>query len=50
MADKLDKKELTEPDPLQLIFTRVRAFVEKHEKRLYFGAGILILILVLAGG
>lgn len=50
MADKLDKKELTEPDQLQLIFIRVRAFVEKHKKRLSFGAGILILILVLAGG
>jgi tetratricopeptide (TPR) repeat protein len=50
MATKLDKKDLAEPDKLQLLFLRVRTFVEKHRIRLYIGAGIFILILVLAGG
>lgn len=47
---KLDKKDLTEPDKLQLVFLRVRTLVEKHRIPLYAGAGIFILILMLAGG
>ena len=47
---KLDKKDLNEPDKLQLLFLGVRTFVEKHKIRIYAGAGVFILILVLAGG
>jgi predicted negative regulator of RcsB-dependent stress response len=47
---KLDKKDLTEPDKLQLVFLSIRTFVEKHRMRLYAGAGVFILILLLAGG
>jgi tetratricopeptide (TPR) repeat protein len=50
MAAKIDKKELLEPDKLQLFFLSVRAFVEKHRTRIYIGAGILLLVLLLAGG
>jgi tetratricopeptide (TPR) repeat protein len=50
MATKIDKKELEEPDKLQLFFLSIRAFVEKHRMRIYAGAGILLLIILLAGG
>lgn len=50
MAAKIDKHELNEPDKLQLFFLRVRAFAEKHRTRIYAGAGIIILIVLLAGG
>jgi tetratricopeptide (TPR) repeat protein len=50
MAAKLDKKDLTEPDKLQLVFLTVRTFIEQHRTWLYAGVGIFILILVLAGG
>ena len=43
----MDKKELKEPDKLQLLFLSIRAFVEKHRMRIYTGAGIFILILCL---
>jgi tetratricopeptide (TPR) repeat protein len=47
---KLDKRDLTEPDKLQLAFLSIRTFVEKHRTRLYAGAGVFVLILMLAGG
>jgi tetratricopeptide (TPR) repeat protein len=47
MAAKIDKKELNEPDRLQLFFLSARAFVEKNKIRIYTGAGIFILIVVL---
>ena len=50
MATKLDKKDLTEPDKLQILFLKIRAFIEEHRMRIYIGAGIFVLILVLAGG
>ncbi len=50
MATKIDKKDLSEPDQLQLIFLSFRTFVEKHKNRLYAGMGAFILVLVLAGG
>lgn len=49
MATKLDKKDLIEPDKLQLAFLAVRTFIEAHRIRLYIGTGIFILILSLAG-
>lgn len=50
MATKIDKKELEEPDKLQLFFLNVRAIVEKHRTGIYIGAGIFLLIILLAGG
>jgi tetratricopeptide (TPR) repeat protein len=50
MATKIDKKELEEPDKLQLFFLSVRTFVEKNRAAIYAGTGIFILIILLAGG
>jgi len=50
MVDKLDKKDLSEPDQLQLLFIKVRTFIENHKKRLYVGSGIAGIIFLLAGG
>jgi len=50
MAAKIDKKELTEPDKLQLFFYRVRMFAKKNRNRIYAGAGLFLLIAVVAGG
>lgn len=50
MATKMDKKELEEPDKLQLFFLSIRAFVEKHRTRIYAGAGIFMLLVLIAGG
>lgn len=50
MATKIDKKELEEPDKLQLFFLNVRAFAEKHRTEIYAGAGIFLLILLMASG
>jgi tetratricopeptide (TPR) repeat protein len=50
MAAKIDKKELEEPDKLQLFFLSVRAFAENNRTAIYIATGIFILITVLAGG
>jgi tetratricopeptide (TPR) repeat protein len=50
MATKIDKKELTEPDKLQLIFLRVREFIETQRTRIYIGAGIFTLMVILDAG
>jgi len=50
MTMKIDKKDLTEPDKLQLFFLSIRTFMETHRTRIYAGAGIFFLIVLLAGG
>jgi TolA-binding protein len=50
MATKLDKKELLEPDKLQIFLLSVRAFMETHRKQIYVGAGLFLLIIILSGG
>ena len=50
MAAKIDKKELEEPDKLQLFFLSVRAFAEKNRTAIYTATGIFVLIILLAGG
>lgn len=50
MANKIDKKELMEPDKLQRFVLSVRSFAEKHRKSIYAGAGIFMLIVLMAGG
>jgi len=50
MVKKIDKKELNEPDKLQLFFLSARAFTERHKTRIYAGAGVFFLILALMGG
>jgi tetratricopeptide (TPR) repeat protein len=50
MATKLEKKELTEPDKLQVILLNIRTFIETYKTRLYIGAGVFLLILLGAGG
>lgn len=50
MAAKIDKKELEEPDKLQLFFLSVREFAEKNLTAIYTVTGIFILIILLAGG
>lgn len=46
----MNKHELEEPDKLQLFFFSIRAFAERHRVRIYAGAGIFILLVLLAGG
>lgn len=50
MAAKIDKKELIEPDKMQLFFERVRMFAEKNKNRIYAGAGLLLTAALIAGG
>lgn len=50
MVKKIDKKQLDEPDKLQLIFLSARALTERHRTRIYAGTGIFFFILVLIGG
>ena len=50
MASKIEKKELLEPDKLQLFLLNVRTFAENHKKQIYAGAGIFLLLILVAGG
>jgi tetratricopeptide (TPR) repeat protein len=50
MAAKIDKKELEEPDKLQLYFLSVRAFAQTNRTAIYTATGIFILLILLAGG
>ncbi len=50
MTTKINKKDLTEPDKLQLFFLSIRTFMETHRTRIYAGVGIFLLIVLLAGG
>lgn len=50
MAVKLDKKELQEPDQLQLFFIRLRAFAQANRNRLLAGTGAFILVAAIACG
>lgn len=47
MVAKIDKRELKEPDKLQLFFLHCREFVERNRKMIYTGAGVFILALVI---
>jgi tetratricopeptide (TPR) repeat protein len=50
MGKKIDKKQLDEPDKLQLLFLSARNFMEKHKTRLYTGAGVFLIIVVMLCG
>jgi tetratricopeptide (TPR) repeat protein len=50
MTTKTDKKDLTEPDKLQLFLLSIRTFVETHRTRIYIGAGMFLLIVIMIGG
>jgi tetratricopeptide (TPR) repeat protein len=50
MTSTIEKKELNEPDKLQLIFLTATALIKKQIKFVYIGAGILAVIIMLAGG
>jgi tetratricopeptide (TPR) repeat protein len=50
MAVKINKKELKEPDKMQLFFIGIRAFLEKHRSRIYIAAGVFFLAVLLSGG
>jgi len=50
MAAKLDKRELNEPDKLQLFFLSMRAFAEKHRSKIYLGTGIFLLLVLVSSG
>jgi tetratricopeptide (TPR) repeat protein len=50
MAGKIDKKELQEPDQLQLFFIRLRAFAQANRNRLLAGTGAFILVAAIACG
>ncbi len=50
MPEKTDRKDLVEPDKLQLLLMAVRGFAERNRMKIYTGAGIFLVVLVLAGG
>jgi tetratricopeptide (TPR) repeat protein len=50
MGKKIDKKQLNEPDKLQLFFLSARTFMEKHKTRIYSGIGIFLFVIVMIGG
>jgi len=50
MAPKIDKKELEEPDKLQLFFLYVREFAEKNRISIFLITGVAVLSMLLAGG
>ena len=50
MTNKLEKKELEEPDKLTVLFLKIRSFIETHRSKIYLGAGIAAVIFLLAGG
>lgn len=50
MGKKIDKKQLDEPDKLQLLFLSARAFFDNHKTMIYAGAGIFLFVLVMFGG
>jgi tetratricopeptide (TPR) repeat protein len=50
MPAKIDKKELEEPDKLQLFFLSARSFTERHRTSIYTATGVFILIILLFGG
>jgi len=50
MGKRIDKKELDEPDKLQLLFLRVRTFIAEHKTRIYAGAGIFLFVVVMICG
>jgi tetratricopeptide (TPR) repeat protein len=50
MAIKIDKKELEEPDRLQLFFISIREFADRNKTAIYTATGVFILIILVAGG
>ena len=50
MADKVSKKELKEPDFLQVEFRRMTAFLSRNQSKAYFILAIFFLILAGAAG
>jgi tetratricopeptide (TPR) repeat protein len=50
MTDRLDKKELEEPDKLQTFFLALREFVQQHKRPIYGSAGALLLVVLLITG
>jgi len=50
MAGKIDKKELQEPDQLQIFFIRLRAFAQANRVRLLAGTGAFILVAAIVSG
>ena len=50
MTNKLEKKELEGPDKLSVLFLKIRSFIETHRSKIYLGAGIAVVIFLIAGG
>lgn len=50
MAVKIDKKELEEPDKLQIFFLSVWSFVGQNRTAIYAGTGVFFLFILLTGG
>ena len=50
MAKKITKKELTQPDPIQLTLAKITQFILDNKSRLYIvAAGAMVLLLLFAG-
>lgn len=50
MAAKIIKKELDEPDKLQLLFLSIRQFAGKHKRRIYAGGVLFLAIIAIISG
>jgi len=50
MAKKIDKKQLDEPDKLQLLFLSARNYITRHKTRIYAGAGIFLFVVLITCG
>jgi tetratricopeptide (TPR) repeat protein len=50
MAQKITKKELTQPDAFQLALTRFSDFASENKPKIYISSGIVLLIILLSAG
>jgi tetratricopeptide (TPR) repeat protein len=50
MAQKITKKDLTQPDAFQLALTRLQDYVSENKQKIYIGSGVIVLILLLSAG
>jgi len=50
MAQKITKKDLTQPDAFQLALARFSDFVSENKPKIYISSGVVLLIILLSAG